>query len=162
MNVMELWLSYQQWDLLILRKFIATANGIFRAFPGTVYTDKDGSFVSFDPRDQSWYSRAFNQQNKIVFSFGREDFGGSFIITMSTAIYEEQQRYLSDGDDRIAGVVGVDILANRFLFKLNEYYSYICNENQYQCYIVDSNGYYFSTQVDVCIISHKYIIFTLT
>lgn len=67
----------------IVRKYVATPNGVFVVYPGALF-DK-----AFDHTRREWYSRAMKNPGKVVFTAPYLDVGGAgYIVTISHTIFE--------------------------------------------------------------------------
>ncbi|XP_052058181.1 VWFA and cache domain-containing protein 1-like [Mytilus californianus] len=119
----------------IVRRYIATTNGVFRMYPGTLL-DK-----TFDPSKRTWYTRAFEFPGKVTLTAPYLDMGGAgYITTISHTIYEGKDDAMHSSANKVVAVMGMDLTLGYF-YKMLQDHIYICSHKTVRCFIMDDRGY---------------------
>lgn len=121
----------------IVRKYIATVSGAFLMYPGSLLEN------SFYPKSRSWYSRAIEDPERMIFIPPYIDIGGSgYIITISQAIYKKNltDGAIGGGSDYVWAVMAIDLTVGYF-YKIIDEMVPICKQNRASCFLIDDYGY---------------------
>ncbi|CAG2118573.1 unnamed protein product, partial [Medioppia subpectinata] len=123
-------LESSEMSKFIVRKYMATPNGVFLLFPGALI-DK-----SFEPTRREWYLKAVKNAGKIVFTAPYLDVGGAgYIVTLSHTIHAQ------NGDPNAVAVIAMDFTLGYFHKFLQTHMGSICRTEQIACFIMDDRGY---------------------
>ncbi|XP_070571541.1 VWFA and cache domain-containing protein 1-like [Ptychodera flava] len=134
-KVDELWLNddtgYEDFTLF---RYIGTANGVFREFPG-VRMNK-----LYDPTSRPWYARSKINMDVLTLSAPyRAASVQTEVITISKAITHSVHMNHKTTDEVIA-VMGMDFTLKYFYNLLARVYEE-CDEDSYVCFVMDISGY---------------------
>ncbi|XP_022246418.1 VWFA and cache domain-containing protein 1-like isoform X1 [Limulus polyphemus] len=119
----------------IVRRFIATTNGVFQVYPGTVVDKK------YDPTKREWFRRAMEHPGRVVLTAPYLDVGGAgYIVTLSHTVYEGRHAAMHSSSDAIKAVLGMDFTLGYF-YKLLVDAIPLCEKDRVVCFIMDDKGY---------------------
>lgn len=119
----------------IVRRYVATPNGVFRVFPGTLLNKK------YDPTRRQWYIRALERPGKVTLTPPYLDSGGAgYIVTISHTIYEGKPAALHGPSDRVTAVMGLDV-PFKYVYRLLTEQLPVCELENIRCFIMDDRGY---------------------
>ncbi|OXB66638.1 hypothetical protein ASZ78_013897 [Callipepla squamata] len=127
--------SYEQLNSYIVRRYIATPNGVLRIYPGSLM-DK-----AFDPTRRQWYLHAVANPGLITFTGPYLDVGGAgYVVTISHTIHSSSAQ-MSSGHS--VAVMGIDFTL-RYFYKVLMDLLPVCNQdggNKIRCFIMEDRGY---------------------
>ncbi|XP_022243736.1 VWFA and cache domain-containing protein 1-like isoform X1 [Limulus polyphemus] len=119
----------------IVRRFVATPNGMFQIYPGTVIDKR------FDPTKREWFRRAIEHPGRVVLTAPYLDVGGAgYIVTLSHTVYEGKHASMHSSFDTIKAVLGMDFTLGYF-YKLLVDAIPLCEKDRVVCFIMDDKGY---------------------
>ncbi|XP_054722418.1 VWFA and cache domain-containing protein 1-like, partial [Uloborus diversus] len=127
--------EHKEFSNYIVRRFIATKNGVFLMYPATLI-DK-----AYDATRRDWFTRALEHPGRIVLTAPYLDVGGAgYVITLSHTIYEGKPAALHSSADNIVAVMGMDFTFG-FFYKYLEEKIPICKQGHIICFLLDDKGY---------------------
>ncbi|KFM76624.1 VWFA and cache domain-containing protein 1, partial [Stegodyphus mimosarum] len=127
--------EHKEFSNYIVRRFIATFNGVFQVYPATLI-DK-----SYDPTRRDWYIRALEHPGKIILTAPYLDVGGAgYVITLSHTIFEGKPAAMHSSSDNVVAVMGMDFTFGYFYKFLLEKIP-ICKHDTVICFLLDDKGY---------------------
>ena len=109
----------------VVRRFVATSNGVFVSYPGSVMPH------GFNPIREQWYRKALRMRGRIVLTSRLDPGGAGHIVTLSYSVGETA-----------ALVVGMDLTlghvynAVRTASPVN-----FCDEPGIKCFLFDEEGF---------------------
>ncbi|GIY57309.1 VWFA and cache domain-containing protein 1, partial [Caerostris extrusa] len=125
----------KEFSSYIVRRFIATSNGVFQVYPATLI-DK-----SYDATRRDWYIRALEHPGKMILTAPYLDVGGAgYVITLSHTIFEGKPTAMHSPDDNIVAVMGIDFTFGYFYKFLLEKIP-ACKLDHMICFLLDDKGY---------------------
>ncbi|CAL8346639.1 unnamed protein product, partial [Gadus morhua 'NCC'] len=137
-HVTDEWMTLMEMSSLncyIVRRYIATPNGVLRIFPGSLM-DK-----AFDPARRQWYQHAVANPGLITFTGPYLDVGGAgYVVTISHTIHTSSSNMASG---YAVAVMGIDFTL-RYFYKVLLDLLPICNQdngNKIRCFIMEDRGY---------------------
>ncbi|ELT96782.1 hypothetical protein CAPTEDRAFT_225126 [Capitella teleta] len=126
---------HSQLNDYIIRRYVATSNGVMRMFPGALLSK------TLDPTKREWYQRAHEYPGKVTFTAPYLDQGGAgYIVTISHAIYEGKHSAPHGPHDPITAVMGMDVTL-KFFYKLLIEQLSACQQEHIRCFVMDDRGY---------------------
>ncbi|CAL1284587.1 unnamed protein product [Larinioides sclopetarius] len=127
--------EHEEFSNYIVRRFIATYNGVFQVYPATLI-DK-----SYDATRRDWYIRALEHPGKIILTAPYLDVGGAgYVITLSHTVFEGKPTAMHSPDDNIVAVMGIDFTFGYFYKFLLEKIP-ACKLDHMICFLLDDKGY---------------------
>lgn len=110
----------------IIRRYIATINGVLEIFPGCKIEK------NFEPSRRPWFIKAMKYPGKTIITKPYLDVGGAgYILTISQTIFLNEIPY---------AVISLD-LTYGFFFKLLLNSSEICRELNFKCFLIEDGGF---------------------
>jgi hypothetical protein len=124
-----------RWSKYIVRRYMATSNGVYYVFPGTLINK------TYDPTSTPWYYGAVNKPGMMIVTEPYLDTGGGgYVVTLSQGVYEGQLSGRHDTGDRVVGVIGIDVNIG-FLYKVMLSQMPICEKENIRCFLMNDHGY---------------------
>ncbi|XP_023650562.1 VWFA and cache domain-containing protein 1 isoform X2 [Paramormyrops kingsleyae] len=137
-HITDEWMTQMEMSSLncyIVRRYIATPNGVLRIFPGSLM-DK-----AFDPTRRQWYLHAVANPGLITFTGPYLDVGGAgYVVTISHTIHASSSQMVPGS---VVAVMGIDFTL-RYFYKVLLDLLPVCNQdkgNKIRCFIMEDRGY---------------------
>ena len=113
-------------DRFVIRRFVATSNGVFMSYPGSVMPR------GFDPLREQWYRKALKMPGRLVLTSRLDPAGAGHIATLSFSVGEAEAGIVVGMDVTLGHVYNMVRSASQLRF---------CDDHGVKCFLFDDDGF---------------------